>query len=63
MTHVQDLQPMTYIMLFVLFGVMWSVVAFVAASVWYFFMKGITPTPKPTNWESEWEKIEDNLRK
>lgn len=61
MTHVQDLQPMTYITIFVIAGVAWVALMILVVGLWIGFNKLITPTPKPTNWENEWEKIEDNL--
>jgi hypothetical protein len=57
------MQPETYIVFFVIAGLAWTGAALVAAAVWYFFMKTINPMPKPTEWDQEWEKIEDNLRK
>jgi len=60
---IQDLQPMTYIMIFVFAGIAWTVAALVVAAVWCLFMRAINPTPKPTEWENEWEKLEHNLSK
>ncbi len=63
MTYVQNLQPMTYIMIFVLAGLAWTGAAVIVAAVWYFFKQGINPTPKPTEWDRDWEAIERNLNK
>ena len=57
------MQPETYIVFFVIAGLAWTGAALVAAAVWCLFMRAVNPMPKPTEWDREWEKIEDNLRK
>ena len=57
----------TYIVVFIFAGLALAGLMALGVAVWYFFMIGITPTPKPTDWEAkwkdDWEEVEHNLSK
>jgi hypothetical protein len=57
------MMPETYIVFFVIAGLAWTGAALVVAAVWCLFMRAINPTPKPTEWERDWEEIERNLNR
>ena len=56
---IQDLQPGTYIMLFVLFGMIWAGLAILA------LMRIVTPKPTPDEkrWSRDWESIERDINR
>lgn len=54
MMYVQDLHSQTYILLFILAGMIWAGLAAIFVAVFYLLTN--IPTPKPTNWEEEWRK-------
>ena len=64
MPQVQDLQPMTYIMLFLFFGVAWAGLSVLCLAV-YIGVQCITncaPKPPVRRWSKDWESMdrEDN---
>lgn len=57
------MQDQTYIMIFIFAGLAWAGLLALAVALWIGFFRLITPTPKPTEWEKDWEAIERNLSK
>ena len=60
---IQDLQPQTYIMIFIFAGLFWAGLMAVGVALWIGFMRLTHPEPKPTQWREDWEQIERNLSK
>ena len=60
---IQDLQPGTYIMLFMLFGFVWAGLAILALVVFHGVMRIVTPKPEPDDkrWTRDWESIERDI--
>ena len=52
---------MNYELLFILFGIAWAGLALFVLSIMMGIRRLITPKPKVTNWEHEWEEIERRL--
>jgi hypothetical protein len=64
MTYVQDLQPNTYILLFVLFGMIWAGLALLALAVYIGIQRIVTPKPPALDerrWTRDWESIERDI--
>lgn len=58
----QNLQPMTYEMIFIFSGIAWAGLMLFALAV-YIGISRIR-TPKPDNrWEQEWQRIEEDMSK
>ena len=56
----QDMAPDTYILLFMFFGLAFVGLASLAIAVFIGLQRITTPKPK-TNWERDWEEIEEDL--
>ncbi len=60
---IQDLQPLTYWMIFFFAGLAWIGISLIFAAGWYFFMRAINPEPTPDEkrWSRDWESIERDI--
>ena len=56
-------QELTYILILIFAGCAWAGLALLVVAFWIGFTRLITPTPKPTEWQKEWEAIEKEISK
>jgi hypothetical protein len=52
---------MNYELLFILFGIAWAGLALFVLAIMIGIRRLVTPKPKPTDWERQWEDIERRL--
>ncbi len=50
-----------YILIFIFAGCAWAGLALLVAAFWIGFTRLTNPEPKPTEWEQEWRKIEEEI--
>lgn len=50
-------------LLFIFFGLGWIGLSLIGTAVFIGCRRIFRPTPKPTDWEDEWQDVEKNLNK
>ncbi len=57
---IQDLQPTTYIMIFIFAGLIWAGLLALGLTAYIAFQRITNPTPTPSErrWTRDWEEIE-----